>query len=84
MIYLDIRVIYRRCQDEPMMLSESDLVGAAKTATKTGKTAGKKPALEADDTPLVTVATDKATGKMVTVPKRPTRKGAFGNLQTAK
>ena len=42
-----------------MMLSEDDLVGAAKSAKKAGnKKAGKKPAPLADDNePLVTVAT---------------------------
>ena len=76
-----------------MLISETDLVGAATAASKPGKPkatssskSGKKPTapLAPDDEPLVTVATDKATSKMVTVPKRPTRKGAAGNLQTAK
>ena len=90
MIYLDTCVIYRRCQAEPMMLSADDLVGAAKAASKPGKPkaaskSGKKPALAPDDEPVVTVATDRATGNMTTVPKvRPTRGGASGNLQTAK
>ena len=68
-----------------MMLSADDLVGAAKAATKAGKKSDKKPALQPDDEPLVTVATDKATGKMAVGPKgRPTRNGATGNLQAAK
>ena len=76
-----------------MLISEADLVGAARAASKPGKPkatsskSGKKPTapLAPDDEPLVTVATDKVTGNMVTVPKaRPTRAGASGNLQTAK
>ena len=75
---------------DPMMISESDLVGAAKAASKPGKPkaaskSGKKPALAPDDQPLVTVATDRATGNMVIVPKvRPTRAGASGSAQTPK
>ena len=77
----------------PMLISETDLVGAAKAASKppgkpkaSSSKSGKATApLAPDDEPLVTVATEKATGKMTTVPKvRPTRKGASGNLQTAK
>ena len=87
MIYPDTCVIYRRCQVDPMMISESDLAGAAKAASKAGKKSGKKPTapLAPDDEVLVTVATDRATGNMVIVPKvRPTRAGASGSAQTPK
>ena len=94
MIYLDTRLIYRCYQVNPMLISETDLVGAAKAASKppgkpkaSSSKSGNKPTapLAPDDEPLVTVATEKATGKMVTVPKpRPTRAGASGNAQTPK
>ena len=94
MIYLDTRLIYRCYQVNPMLISETDLVGAAKAASKppgkpkaSSSKSGKKPTapLAPDDAPLVTVATEKATGNMVIVPKaRPTRAGASGNAQTPK
>ena len=93
MIYRDTRLIYRCYQAEPMLISEADLVGAATAASKPGKpkAASSKSVKKAtaslapDDEPLVTVATEKATGKMVIVPKpRPTRAGASGNAQTPK
>ena len=93
MIYLDTRVIYRCYQADPMLISETDLVGAAKAASKppgkpkaSSSKSGKATApLAPDDEPLVTVATDRATGNMVIVPKvRPTRAGASGSAQTPK
>ena len=77
-----------------MLISEADLVGAARAASKppgkpkaASSKSGKKAtaSLAPDDEPLVTVATDRATGNMVIVPKvRPTRAGASGSAQTPK